>query len=182
MHAFKNYYIKCTVTGPITSWYCRSTQSLGGIKIAIIDTSASEDTDRTQGSLTTRPVKSMSKDSEMAKSRMLKTLFGMLLKKYVWAMGCLSFWGLLGPTWRRLFYSKQLPELENKAKTQNQTPKLHVYVFWILTCKLLHTQKLSLWLVNFISYILADFKCLFFNLCSVLSSSNSYYQPTNLLS
>ncbi len=49
MHAFKNHYIKCTVTGPITSWCSRSTQSATGIKIVVIGMSASEDTDRTQG-------------------------------------------------------------------------------------------------------------------------------------
>ncbi len=36
MHAFKNYYIKCTVTGPITNWCNRSTQSAAGIKITAI--------------------------------------------------------------------------------------------------------------------------------------------------
>ncbi len=49
LHAFKNHYIKYTVTGPITSWYSRSRQSAAGIKIAVIGLSASENTDRTQG-------------------------------------------------------------------------------------------------------------------------------------
>ncbi len=50
MRTFKNYYIKRMVPGPITSWYSRNTQSTAGIKIAVIGTSASEDTDTTQGS------------------------------------------------------------------------------------------------------------------------------------
>ncbi len=33
---------------PVTSWCNRSTQSAGDIKIAVIGTSASEDTDETQ--------------------------------------------------------------------------------------------------------------------------------------
>ncbi len=49
MRAFKNYYIKCTVTGPITSWCSRNTQFATGIEIAVIGSSASEDTDQTQG-------------------------------------------------------------------------------------------------------------------------------------
>ncbi len=49
MCAFKNYYIKCTVTAPITSWCNRSMQSAAGIKIVVIGLIALEDTDRTQG-------------------------------------------------------------------------------------------------------------------------------------
>ncbi len=48
MRAFKNHYIKCTVTDPVTSCCSRSTQFAAGIEIAVIDISASEDTDRTQ--------------------------------------------------------------------------------------------------------------------------------------
>ncbi len=39
----------CMVTGPITSWCSRSTQSAAGIKRAVIGMSTSEDTDRTLG-------------------------------------------------------------------------------------------------------------------------------------
>ncbi len=49
MRALKNHYIKCMITGPITSRCSRSIQSAAGIKIAVIGTSASEDTVRTQG-------------------------------------------------------------------------------------------------------------------------------------
>ncbi len=86
MRAFKNCYIKCTVTGPITSWCSRSTQFVAGIKIAVIGTSASEDTDRTQGLQTTWPAKSVSQDSEIARVGHRK-LYVNALEKEVWAMG-----------------------------------------------------------------------------------------------
>ncbi len=55
MCAFKNHYTKWTVTGPITSWYSRSTQSTAGIKIVVIGMSTSEDTDWTQVHVTAPP-------------------------------------------------------------------------------------------------------------------------------
>ncbi len=47
MCAFKNHYIKCMVTGLITSWCSGNTQSAAGIKIAVIGMSVSEDIDKT---------------------------------------------------------------------------------------------------------------------------------------
>ncbi len=49
MRAFKDYYIKCAVTGPIISWCSTSTQSAAGIKISVLGTSNSQEADRTQG-------------------------------------------------------------------------------------------------------------------------------------
>ncbi len=66
MRAFKNHYIKCTVTGPITNWYSRSTQSAASIKIAVIGMSALVLTDRTQFLQTTWLAKLVSQDSEIA--------------------------------------------------------------------------------------------------------------------
>ncbi len=65
MCVFEDHYIKCTITGPITSWCSRSTQSAAGIKIAVIGISAPEDTDRTQGLQTTWPTKLVSQDSKI---------------------------------------------------------------------------------------------------------------------
>ncbi len=105
MREFKNHYIKCTVTGPITSWCSRSTQSAAGIKIAVIGMSASEDTDRTQGLKTTwPPAKSVSQDSEIAQSRTPKTLCKCSWKRGVSnGLNTLSLWELQGPTSQHLF-------------------------------------------------------------------------------
>ncbi len=108
MHAFKNYYIKCTVTGPITSRCRGSTQSAAGVKIAVIGMSASEDTDRSQS------LNNLAGEVGVTRLRWHRVgqrkLYANALEKRNRSNGLksLGLWGLQGPTSQHLFFCGNL--------------------------------------------------------------------------